>query len=85
MCVFIFKESTYQAPQTGPITGPSKGARKYIAIAFPLSSGCHISLSTPPPTYIKKYQVFDQKYHNGTRTAKGALPPIPDKKRKAMS
>ena len=84
----LFKESTtYQPPQTGPTTGPSKGASEYIAIARPLSSVLHISPSTPPPIYnIKKDQRLCRKCHNGiVRTASGALPPIPERKRNAMS
>ena len=45
--------TTHQPPQTGPMTGPSNGAREYIAIAFPLSSVSQISPSTPPPIYNK--------------------------------
>lgn len=41
-----------QAPATGPMTGPSKGAREYNATAFPRSSGRQQSPSTPPPIWL---------------------------------
>lgn len=45
--------SATHAPQTGPMTGPSKGASEYKAIACPLSSVFQQSPSTPPPIYCE--------------------------------
>ena len=69
----------------GPITGPNRGAREYIAIAVPLSSVSHISPSTPPPIYKWIEYLIRNLIMVNIRTVSGALPPIPERKRKAMS
>ena len=71
----------------GPITGPNRGAREYIAIAVPLSSESHTSPSTPPPIYKRiEYLTRIRNVITVTiRTESGALPPTPERKRKAMS